>query len=89
MFETTTVGMMVYDLTADSVIFKHNERQLMRPASSLKMMVAVTALDRLGKDYEYETRLLSTGSVDCGVLDGRARRRPVLQGWFRPGFQRS
>ena len=57
MFETSTVGMMVYDLTADSVIFKHNERQLMRPASTLKMMVAVTALDRLGSDYEYETMI--------------------------------
>ena len=70
MFETTTVGMMVYDLTADSVIFKYNERQLMRPASTLKMMVAVTALDRLGKDYLYETKLLSTGDIEGGVLDG-------------------
>lgn len=82
MFETTTVGMMVYDLTADSVIFKYNERQLMRPASSLKMMVAVTALDRLGKDYEYETRLLSAGSVDGSVFDGDL----YCKGGFDPVF---
>ena len=30
MFETSQLGMMVYDLTADSVIYAHNERQLMR-----------------------------------------------------------
>ncbi len=81
-FETSTVGLMVYDLTADSVIFKHNERQLMRPASTLKMMVAVAALDRLGKDYEFETALLHTGEVEGGVLRGDL----YCRGGFDPAF---
>lgn len=81
-FETSTVGMMVYDLTADSVIFRYNERQLMRPASTLKMMVAVAALDRLGKDYEYETSLLHTGEVEGNVLDGNL----YCKGGFDPSF---
>lgn len=85
MFETSTVGMMVYDLTADSVIFKHNERQLMRPASTLKMMVAVTALDRLGNDYEYETCLLRTGDIEGRVLDGNL----YCKGGFDPAFDNS
>ncbi len=85
MFETSTVGMMVYDLTADSVIFKHNERQLMRPASTLKMMVAVTALDRLGSDYEYETSLLRTGDIEGRVLDGNL----YCKGGFDPAFDDS
>ena len=34
MFETSTVGMMVYDLDADSVLYSHNARQLLRPAST-------------------------------------------------------
>ena len=38
-FETSTVGIKVYDLTADSTLFAYNDRQLMRPASTLKMMV--------------------------------------------------
>ena len=83
-FETSTVGMMVYDLTADSVLFSHNERQLMRPASTLKMMVAVAALDRLGSDYEYETALLHTGTVDGNVLDGDL----YCRGGFDPAFGR-
>ena len=81
-FETSTVGMMVYDLTADSVIYRHNERQLMRPASTLKMMVAVAALDRLGGNYRYATRLLRTGDVDGGVLDGDL----YCEGGFDPAF---
>lgn len=85
MFETSTVGMLVYDLTADSVIFRHNEKQLMRPASTLKMMVAVAALDRLGDDYEYATKLYMTGEVNGRMLDGDL----YCRGGFDPVFDRS
>ena len=81
-FETSTVGMMVYDLTADSVIYRHNERQLMRPASTLKMMVAVSALDRLGRGYEYVTELLHTGEISGNVLSGDL----YCKGGFDPAF---
>lgn len=69
-FNTSMVGMKIYDLTADSVIYEHNASQLMRPASTLKMMVAVTALDRLGADYELKTRVAYTGVRDSSVLRG-------------------
>lgn len=69
-FATSTVGMKIYDLTADSAIYEYNARQLMRPASSLKMMVAVTALDRLGYDYKFKTRLSYAGSIDSLSLNG-------------------
>lgn len=85
MFETSTVGMMVYDLTADSVIFRHNERQLMRPASTLKMIVAVTALDKLGYDYKYKTMLAYTGRIDSCVLNGDL----YCKGGFDPAFSSS
>src|SRR3712207_2258077 len=55
MFETSQVGMMVYDLDADSAIFKYNERQLMRPASTMKVITAITAMDQLGGDYQFKT----------------------------------
>lgn len=85
MFSTSTVGMMVYDLTADSVIFRYNEKQLMRPASTLKMIVAVTALDRLGSDYTYKTRIAYTGSIEGGVLSGDL----YCKGGFDPAFSSS
>ena len=69
-FNTSMVGMQIYDLTADSVIYEHNARQLMRPASTLKMMVAVSALDFLGSDYKYKTRLSYSGRQDSLVLQG-------------------
>lgn len=78
MFQTSTVGMLVYDLTADSVIYGYNEKQLMRPASTLKMIVAVTALDRLGYGYKYKTRLGVTGQKEGRVLNGDI--------WCKGGF---
>lgn len=77
-FETSTVGLMVYDLTADSTLFCHNARQLMRPASTLKMMVAVAALDRLGSQYRYRTSMETTAKQDSNVLRGDL--------YFRGGF---
>lgn len=79
-FNTSMVGMKIYDLTADSTIYERNARQLMRPASTLKMMVAVTALDRLGNDYTLKTRLSWTGEVDSLRLDGNV----YIKGGFDP-----
>jgi len=70
MFGTSQVGLMVYDLTADSVLFAHNERQLLRPASTMKVITAITALDALGGDYKFKTELCYTGAVDSTSLNG-------------------
>lgn len=62
MFQTSQVGIMVYDLTADTLVFAHNERQTLRPASTMKLLTAITALDRLGSAYRYTTTLSARGS---------------------------
>ncbi len=58
---------MVWDLEADSCIYKHNERQLMRPASTMKLLTAITALDKLGGSYQFKTQLKYTGTIEEGV----------------------
>ena len=70
MFQTSQVGLMVYDLTADSIIFCHNERQLMRPASTMKMVTAVAAIDCLGSSYQLKTQLRYSGTVSDKTLVG-------------------
>ncbi len=70
MFETSQVGLMVYDLDADSVLYMHNERQLMRPASTMKLLTAITALDLLGRNYRYATSVYYTGECDSTTLKG-------------------
>ncbi len=70
MFETSQVGIMVYDLTNETVVYQKNERQLMRPASCMKLVTAITALDCLGGDYDYTTRICYTGDITEGTLHG-------------------
>lgn len=70
MFETSHVGLMVWDLEADSCIYKYNERKLMRPASTMKLLTAITALDKLGGSYQFKTQLKYTGTIENGVLTG-------------------
>lgn len=70
MFSTSQVGLMVYDLTADSAIYRHNERQMMRPASTMKLITAITAIDRLGGSYQLKTELCYTGKIENNTLMG-------------------
>ena len=70
MFQTSQVGLMVYDLTADSVIYRHNERQMMRPASTMKLLTAIAAIDRLGGSYQTKTELCYTGHIANRPLEG-------------------
>ena len=70
MFETSQVGLMVYDLTADSVYYQYNERQLLRPASTMKLVTAITALDQLGPNYDFQTHVYYTGYIKNRTLVG-------------------
>ena len=69
-FETSTVGLMVYDLTADSALYLHHHRQLLRPASTMKLLTAITAIDRLGGSYQLRTSLYYKGTIDNRTLCG-------------------
>lgn len=70
LFDYSQLGLMIYDLTADSVLYSYGEKQTLRPASTMKLLTAVTALDRLGPDYQFRTSLRYTGTVVDSVLIG-------------------
>lgn len=63
LMERTQLGLYVYDLTADSALYAHGHHQLLRPASTQKILTAVTALSALGGDYRLRTTLSTTGSL--------------------------
>lgn len=70
LFNTSQVGLMVYDLTADSTLFAYNERQMMRPGSIMKLLTAITALDKLGGNYQFKTELYYDGKIENRTLTG-------------------
>ena len=60
---TSQLGLCVYDLTDDSLLFAHGEQQLLRPASCQKILTAAAALSELGGSYRFETCLYRTGTL--------------------------
>lgn len=56
-------GVMVYDLTADSTLYTYHEKNLLKPASNMKLFSGITALNELGPDYPLSTKLYYTGEI--------------------------
>lgn len=82
MFETSHVGLMVYDLTADRPLYAHGHRQLLRPASTMKLLTAVTALRHLGGNHPVQTRFRYAGAVADSTFTGNI----YCIGGFDPAF---
>jgi len=70
LLERTQLGLMVYDLSADSILYSYGGKQTLRPASTMKLLTSVTALDLLGSGYAYRTYLYYKGNIADGVLTG-------------------
>ena len=70
-FKTTHMGVMIWDLDDDVCVYRHDETQRMRPASVMKCVTAISALDQLGCDYEFSTKLYYKGTIaEDSVLHG-------------------
>ena len=81
----TQLGLMVYDLTTNQPVFVHNERQRQRPASVMKLVTSITALDILGGDYGYHTSICYRGRLEGDTLRGDL----FCVGGFDPTITRS
>ena len=68
--QTTQMGFYVYDLTDNRPVYDRGMRQRMRPASTMKVVTAVTALAQLGENYNYSTPMYINGKVRGNKLTG-------------------
>lgn len=79
------LGLCVYDLTDGSLVFEHGMWQRMRPASTMKIVTAVTALSFLGSNYEYATGLYLKGRQEGDRWLGDV----CVRGGFDPLFDQA
>ena len=70
MLDYTQMGIMVWDLTDDQSLFSMNSRQLLRPASTMKLVTAITALDCMGGDYQFTTSIYYKGDINNHRFNG-------------------
>jgi D-alanyl-D-alanine carboxypeptidase/D-alanyl-D-alanine-endopeptidase (penicillin-binding protein 4) len=64
------VCFVVSDAATGAVLASREPGQPMPPASVAKAVTALYALDRLGAGYRFQTRVLATGPVEGGVVQG-------------------
>ena len=65
MFQSSQLGLVVYDITDGKYIFTINGDHRMRPASCQKLVTAISALDLLGGEYNYVPRIDEAGEGWC------------------------
>lgn len=58
-------GVCVWDLDADTLLWGYNQKKVMRPASTEKVLTAVAALSMLGARHEIRTCAYYTGSISA------------------------
>ncbi len=85
MFISSQLGLMVYDLDENAALYRLGEKQVLRPASTMKILTAVTALDCLGKGYRYRTELCFSGEQAVTALYGDL----YIRGTMDPTLERS
>ncbi|MCP6237338.1 D-alanyl-D-alanine carboxypeptidase, partial [Klebsiella pneumoniae] len=58
------------DVDDGTLVWAHDPQRLLPPASVAKALTALYALETLGEDHRFETRLLATAPVVAGRIDG-------------------
>ena len=59
LFKSSDVSVVIYDLDDDKSIYSHRADKMCRPASVLKLLTSVVALERLGIEHTINTTLCS------------------------------
>ena len=77
-----TVGVSTQVLKSGKVPFTYNGTKPMVPASNMKVVTTAVALDTLGEDFRFETRLYGPKHRDGKMLKGDL----VLKGAGDPSF---
>lgn len=76
------VGLLAYDLDSDRILASHNEERAFNPASVMKLVTTLAALDQFGPAHVFKTRVLLEGPLQESVLKGNL----VLQGGGDPAL---
>lgn len=79
------VALSVLDGVTGKPVYEYNEQMGLAPASTLKVLTAMAALESLGADYRFETRLEYRGEIREEILHGdlliRGGGDPSLGSW--------
>lgn len=64
------VGIVVWPVDRSRPALALHAQEAMAPASTMKLITSLAALDLLGPDYRWKTRVYADGPIEDGVLKG-------------------
>ncbi|MBS0653999.1 MAG: D-alanyl-D-alanine carboxypeptidase/D-alanyl-D-alanine-endopeptidase [Verrucomicrobia bacterium] len=64
------IGIEIVSLATGKTLYETNAGQLFMPASNMKLITGAAALEILGTDYRFVTKVYTDGFIDKGVLKG-------------------
>lgn len=64
------MGIEIFSLSKGKVLYQKNPQHRFIPSSSIKLFVAAAALDLLGPEFTFQTKLFSDGKIAEGKLEG-------------------
>ncbi|MCA1759884.1 MAG: D-alanyl-D-alanine carboxypeptidase, partial [Bacteroidales bacterium] len=69
-YRNALIGIHVADLESEKTVFELNSNKLFIPASVLKLVTSAAALEILGPEYRFKTRVGYSGKIVKGTLHG-------------------
>ncbi len=63
LLKDANISLLVKDLTTGNVLFRTNATKSMVPASTMKLITTASALEILGSDFKFETRIEADGQL--------------------------
>lgn len=75
-----TLSVYVIDVESGELILEWNGNEPRNPASTIKLLTTLVALDVLGPTYRWRTEVFAVGELDNGRLDGDL----ILKGYGDP-----
>ena len=81
-FKNTQVSFLVASQKTNEIIAEHNANLLLNPASNVKLITTLAALEILHPEYRFSTEYYTTGPVSSGILRGDL----VVKGYGDPSI---
>ena len=84
-FKSTSFAISLFDLTSNKQLFNLNQKQLLHPASNMKILTTIAGLEFLDSNFSFNTSVFHTGIIMDSVCYGDL----IVVGGFDPDFTTS
>ena len=84
-FKSTSLAISIFDLTSNKPLYELNPKQLLHPASNMKIITTIAGLEFLDSNASFNTSVFHTGIIMDSVCYGDL----IVVGGFDPDFTTS